>query len=494
MQKRQILINAAMSVFQIVTLSTVLFVLYKFLLQTIGVELLGVWSLVLATTSVTQIANSGISGSIVKFVAKYNAQGKHKAVSEVIQTASLSTGIFFGFVLIISYPSVKWILGLVVDKDLLSHAINVLPHALLSLWLLIITAIFQAGLDGLQRTDIRTIILMGGGIINLLLCYLLAPVYGILGVAYARVIQNALILLCSWLLLKKNLRSLPYVPYKININLFKEIIGYAVNFQIITIANMLYDPITKLLLSKFGDISMVAYYEMAAKMVQQFRAIIVSANQVLVPVFADLHETSPEKIRSIYLNSFELLFYLSLPIFSLLIVLIPFICNLWIGYYEPFFILCGILLAIGWFFNTLNAPAYFVSIGTGKLRWNVIAHIAIALLNISLGSLFGTLFDGIGVVVAWVIALIGGSCIINLSYQIENKISFRDLLSKSNGILLSFCLIAIILITSIHSKQSRSIEMLTPFLFMAIIFVPFWIHPMRKRLFGWLSEVLLYKG
>ncbi len=86
MQKRQILINAFMSIVQIIIISAVLFILYKFLLNTIGVEQLGIWSLVLATTSVSQIASFGLSGSVVKFVAKYIAKEDEKSVSEVIQT------------------------------------------------------------------------------------------------------------------------------------------------------------------------------------------------------------------------------------------------------------------------------------------------------------------------------------------------------------------------------------------------------------------------
>lgn len=63
MQKRQVLINAIMSVVQIVLVSGVQFFLYRFLLKTIGVEQFGIWSLVLATTSVVNIANLGLLGS-----------------------------------------------------------------------------------------------------------------------------------------------------------------------------------------------------------------------------------------------------------------------------------------------------------------------------------------------------------------------------------------------------------------------------------------------
>ena len=148
MQNRQIIINAIMSVTQIVVISAVLFILYRFLLATIGIEQLGIWSLVLAATSVTQIANLGLSGSVVKFVAKYVARGEDENISRIIQTAALSVAAFVGLVLLIGYPVAKGVLGLVIADESLPIALSVLPYALLALWLMIVTSIFQAGLDG----------------------------------------------------------------------------------------------------------------------------------------------------------------------------------------------------------------------------------------------------------------------------------------------------------------------------------------------------------
>lgn len=372
MQKRQIIINAIMSVVQIVVISGVLFILYKFLLNTIGVEELGIWSLVLAITAVTQIANLGLSGSVVKFVAKYVARNEDENVSGVIQTAAISVSVFIGFVLLAGYPIAKWGLGLVVPDESLPLALSILPYAFLALWFMIITSIFQAGLDGYQRIDVRSLLLMGGAVLHLLLCFIFAPTYGLIGLAYARVIQNITILLISWLVLKRYVPSLPIFPYKWERRVLKEIISYGIKFQVISITSMFYDPTTKALLRKFGGLSMVGYYEMASRMVQQFRALIVSANQVLVPAVADLQEKTPEKIESIYLTSYQLLFYLALPLYSLIIVCIPLISELWIGHYERVFVIFGILLAIGWFLNTLNAPAYFANMGTGELRWMIL--------------------------------------------------------------------------------------------------------------------------
>jgi len=477
---------------QVAVIGGILFVLYRFLLKTIGIEQLGIWSLVLATTAVTQIANLGLSGSIVKFVAKYIARGENDNISSIIQTASISVAVFVGLILMVGYPIARCILRLVISSESLPSAFAILPYAFLALWITIVTSIFQAGLDGYQRMDIRSILLMGGTLLHLLLCFMLAPRYGLMGVAYARVVVNITILLSSWFFLKRYLLLLPIFPYKWDKALFKEIIRYGVNFQIISIAKLLYDPITKALLSKFGGLSMVGYYEMANKMIIQLRNLIVSANQVLIPAIADLKERAPEKIQSIYQSSYQLLFYLALPLYSLLIISIPIISDLWIGHYKKIFVFFGTSLAIGWFLNTLNAPAYFTNLGIGELRWNVISHITTGLLNAGLGFLLGIFYGGMGVVIAWVISLALGSSIVYLSYHIRHKVPLIELVPKANRIIIIMCLIGIFSSFIIHHNFFGSFNTIALYgiiilLFSMIVFPSLWSNPMRKRLAEWMT-------
>jgi O-antigen/teichoic acid export membrane protein len=496
MKKRQVLINAIISVMQIIAVSLLIFILYRYLLNTIGIKLLGIWSLVLATTSITQIANFGLSGSVVKFVAKYIARGEDENVSDVIQTATLSAAVIISVILLIGYPVIKWIVGIVVPKEFLYHAIIILPYALLTFWLMMITGIFHAGLDGFQRIDLRSILLIVGTALHLLLCFVLVPAYGLLGVAYAQVIQGLVILISSWLFLKKCLPSLPIIPHRWKKEIFKEISCYGINFQIISIAVVFYDPITKGLLSKFGSLAMVGYYEMVSKMIQQFRALIVSANQVLVPAIADLHERNPEMIKDVYLTSYRLLFYLLLPLYSMIIVCTPIISELWIGYAEEVFILFSILLTIGWFFNTLSVPAYFAYLGIGELRWNVAGHIMIGLLNVGSGFLLGTFYGGTGIVIAWVSALSLGSIMIHLSYHIKNRIPFAELLPKASRIITLVCIVGIFITlktyyTFNHSVNTNILYGINLVSFSIIVVILLWFHPMRKSLIGWVSSEIL---
>ena len=54
--KRRVLRNAAMATAQSVIVGLALFILFRFLLERIGIEKVGIWSLVLAATNVTRIS------------------------------------------------------------------------------------------------------------------------------------------------------------------------------------------------------------------------------------------------------------------------------------------------------------------------------------------------------------------------------------------------------------------------------------------------------
>jgi O-antigen/teichoic acid export membrane protein len=66
--------NAGMAVLQVIVSGGILFALFYVLLRAIGAAQFGVWALVLATVSATRVSELGLSGGVVKFVAKHLAE------------------------------------------------------------------------------------------------------------------------------------------------------------------------------------------------------------------------------------------------------------------------------------------------------------------------------------------------------------------------------------------------------------------------------------
>jgi O-antigen/teichoic acid export membrane protein len=495
MQKKQLLLNTFTSVLQVIVLTGVFFALYRFLLKSIGVELLGVWSLVLSTTGVARISELGFSTSAVKFVAKYRALERGDTVAEVIQTAALSIGALTGLVLLIAYPLADWIFGFVVPVERLNVALSILPYALVSLWISQVTSVFLSGLDGTQRIDLKNVLMIVSAVFYLVCSLALTPGYGLRGLAWANVMQAGLTMLGSWLLLKRDL-ELPLFPYRWSYTIFKEMLGYAASLQLISVLKMLCDPLTKALMTMFGSLSAVGYYQMASRMVQQFRTLIISANQVVVPVIADLQERNPESVQRLYWDSYRLLFYISVPFYAVIAVLVPVISRMWIGGYEETFVLYSVLLVIGWFVNTLSGPAYFANLGTGDLRWNTIGHVSTALLNIGLGFVLGSLYGTNGVVFGWVCALVLSSLVIIVPCHLQHGIRLRELVPRESVGLVLASLVAVVVTVVLYSQLEGawSLVALTSalgLLFVLVVIIPAWFHPMRRFLVSWIAEAVL---
>lgn len=495
MKRRQVILNAAASILQVAVSAGTLFLLYRFLFDTIGVDKLGIWSLVLSTTSVTRISDLGLSSSVVKFIAKYLARREMKSAAGVVQTAMISVTILVGVILLVVYPFSEWLLGLVVPNTELDAALSILPYALVSLFITVVASVVQSGLDGCQRVDLRSLIQMGASVFFLLLSLALTPLYGLEGLAYAHVIQSAVVLVTSWLLLRTNLKALPSIPYQWDKNLFREMLYYGVNFQVVSIGKMLYEPTTMALLSRFGGLAAVGYFQMARRMVSQVRSLIVTANQVVVPFIADLQERKPRAIQDVYSTSYSLLTYLAIPLFSSLIAITPLISEVWIGHHEVMFVRFSTILAVGWFLNTLTAPAYFANLGLGELRWNTVAHVVIAVLNGVLGLLAGHLYGGTAVVVAWAVSLVIGSFLIIVPYHKEHGIPLGNLLPQENRTLGLASVIgssvAVGIYYNIHSLGLLTTSVIVTLVFVMITIVPLWLHPMRRRLMEWVYKYLL---
>ena len=488
----QVARNARLTALQILTSAAVLFLLYRFLVRAIGIEAIGVWSVVLATTSVSRLADLGVSGSTTRFVARALAQGSHPTATDYAQTAVLLAAGLYLVLAFVAYPILKQVLHVVVPNTHLQEARALLPFALVSFWMASVTTVLQGTIDGTHRIDLKSYVIILGSLFYLGSVLLLVPRSGLMGLAYAQVLQSVTLLVASWLLLRKCLAGLPPIPSRWDPKAFREIIGFGTQLQVIGLTVVLSDPVTKSFLSRFGGLSAVGYYEMASRMVQQVRGLLVNVNQVLVPTIADLQHRDVGGVAKVYADSYSVMAYLSLPLFSGLIALIPLISEWWIGRYEPTFVSFAVLLACAWLTNILSAPAYFAGVGTGRLKWNFMGHVVQAASNVVLGGLLGWTLGGLGVVVGAAIAVAAGSLVTILGYHAAQGGEFTALLTRYAAELGAGCLaISIAAIATYYILRLQghaSLGTATILAVMIVIPTLFWLtwrHPLRTRLVRW---------
>lgn len=498
MVKSKVHINAASSLIQVIISSIIIFISYKYLINILGVEKLGVWSLIVASVSILNIGNLGLSSTIVKYIAKYLVHNVREKISSIIQTALITVLIISVLLLGIVFILANILLKAIVPENQIALALSLLPYSLINLGIILQAGISLSALDGAQKYYIKNMILIFSSLVFILLIFLFVPKFDLLGVVYAQIFQSVLTLSLAWLMLKKTFPYLPLFPYQWSKSTLVEIIGYGTNLQLITILQMLYEPVTKSVLTIFGGLAAVGYYEMANRLVLKTREMILSMFQVLIPVYASQIENDYEKIKSTYSKSINYLLFLAIPIFALLVIATPLISVFLIGSFEEQFYIFVIILLCSWFINIINAPAYFAFLGIGLLRWNVLSHLTVGVLNLVLCYIFGFYFGGAGTVLGWALALSLGSLIISFKFNSLQKISLYEIVNRENKILFLvsiFTIIILILVKILYSTLSYNLFANALFILVYILmsFYFIWNHSIRRDLFNSLKLLFSFK-
>lgn len=395
--------NALLAVLQVTISGVALFLTFRVLLDVVGPEALGAWSLVLSVSSGARLSELGLSGGATRFVATALARGDESLAALTVETTLISTGILLVAAVLLGLQLVNTGLALALPTDAFSTVADTIPLALSGMVAAGLAAVVQGALDGCHRADLRAIVSVVVQLLSLPMTVMLAYGYGIWGVALAQLASSCLLLVLSWAFLRRQLGSLGLIPHRWNRAVFRSTLVYGAGLQVSTVSGTLVDPLVKGMLIRFGTLESAAFYDMAHRLVLQLRGLVVSANQVLVPIFSKMSATSSEEAMStLYRRATLLVEQTAAPLLCAACVAAPSIGLLWIGSAEPTFDFFVVALALAYFLNALSAPAYFLHAGIGRLRWNQLSHVTqlftTASFSVALGPIWG--LRGVGIAAA----------------------------------------------------------------------------------------------
>jgi O-antigen/teichoic acid export membrane protein len=390
---------------QTLFITALTFILYRLMLDRIGIDNIGVWSLVLSSVNIVGVGNFGISSLLTKFVAEYTSTERWEDLHGIIGT---SLTIVFGFMLLISV--VFYVLFSLIIASLFSHetahmavAQQLVPYAIGSLLLNFLAVALTSCLEGVKKIYIKSLITSLSFVCYFIACYVLMQHFGLLGLAYAQLIQAVVLLLMAlmathYFIPKLRLHRLVFQRDKIKI-----VFQYGANLQIANIAQIVGDPLLKTLMSKFGGLTATAYYDMAQKVSGNVRNLLVNANQAVVPEFAQRQALNDlEGIKKLFTRNQNLIFSLCAVVFCAILGLSNVISFLWLGHVEGIFVYILCFVTFGHWLNALSVPAYFLYLGTGDLRHNTRSAVLIVLTYGVVGSTLGYFLGMQGVLIAWV--------------------------------------------------------------------------------------------
>lgn len=419
----RLLKNAFAGALQAIVSGLMLVVLYRVLLDGVGSTGLGLWSLLVALFGLARLVEFGLIGAGMKLTAEAMVEkrfGDARCFTRLaILGAALTT--FISCVL------------LTVVIPAFVEASTVTSWEILAIgagsWIGFFVQAMRSSIDAMQRVDLRHLTIMIQAFIMLMLCWFLIPSHGWNGLVAAFLLCSCATALLTGVILWWLWRTVPWEGRSSPIRaLLKRLMGYGVPFHLTTISSQFYDPVTKYFLSVFGTLADVGWYEMASRMVLQLRGLLISAMEALVPHVAGIALADRVKsIGEVYFPAIRMFLMIGVPLFAAVLAAIPFIAELWIGTIDPHFVILSQALTLAWAINVLSAPAYFCAQGQGKQRWNLSAHILIAVVNLALAAVLGSAWGPLGVAVAFCLALVAGSLLLMAGFHRDNRFGIGDI-------------------------------------------------------------------
>lgn len=376
-EKYQLKKNISTTVFAFGVNIALVFLTYRVLISVGSVALVGIWATTLAWASIIRFGDLGMSNASVRFVARYDLATEKEEVHKIISTGTLSNTILYLILNIAAYLILLAVLKHAFkDTEDLHTALNLLPYLLLGQFFSNAANMLLGILTGLHKGYLAAYLRIVGNIAQLILVVVLIPAFGIVGLAFAQILQFSVMTLIAWAVIGRTAELPRLLPQGIDRRVFREMLGFSISAQFSSIANSLFEPLTKILLSIFASTEVQGLYELAYKSAFLPRNGIVSAVNATLPAMTSLYRQDPPAFRSLYATATQRSLKMSLIVMASVAVLSPAPSYLWLGYIDKTYVFMTVMLALACVFSIWAAPAFLLSQIIGTFRILTISSMA----------------------------------------------------------------------------------------------------------------------
>ena len=374
------------------------FLSYRLVILQGGLEAVGVWATLFAWTTLIRLGDAGMANATLRFIAMRDIETQAQDVRTYAETGILANAALFAILAITGYAIMAPFVPALVGPAHEAEAAAVLPWLFLSFLLLNISGVILGTLQGLHLGFRRSQISVAGTLLQLVAVFLLVPRLGLMGLAVAQIIQYGATAIIGWLLVRRSAKIGDLLPWRFSVPAFRDMLGYSLKAQAANIANGLFEPLSKILVAQFGGMAMQGLYELAFKAVALSRNAIASGLMASLPAMTHLGTRGLAEARSLYDRSVKLTTIAISAVALGLVAASPLIGYLWLGetsLHLTFFIA---LIAAGFVFNTIGAPAYNLGLATGQMTGNIATAVGSLVILLTFGWVLGTTLGATGVI------------------------------------------------------------------------------------------------
>lgn len=407
--------NAIFSIGEAASIAVCYFVIFRIVVKDLGVDALGVWSLVAATAAMARLGDAGLSAGVTKYIATSTARLDYIGARRYLDTGIISVAALYTLLAAIIFAASPWILPMFVSGESLATAKALIPISLFTLVVNGAAAVSNSAIIGTQRGYVKSALSVFSTILLVAISASLVPKLGILALGLAQLAQSAVLLVGSVALLSQPIKAEGLLPQWSN-KAFREMLSYGAQLQVGSISALIYEPAMKAVMVKFGGLPALAHYEVALRVVMLSRNFIVSANQSLTAAFANMVELRSTDLGATVRKAYKFTCVASVAMFAIISASSYPLSLIIFHEVSINFVALTVILAAAQSVNTTAVPFYMLGLGSGKLRYNVISHLCVTILSPAAGALLGNQFGPIGVAIGCLFGLCIGAIVLYVGY------------------------------------------------------------------------------
>lgn len=380
--------NSLLAAVSIAISLPIMFFVTPYMLSVLGPNRFGIWALGGAVTAFVSVSEMGLSTALVKFVAEGWVHSDRRSINLVLSTTVMALLVFGAVAVAGLILTLDFVIGVLnVPPELVSEARFVIVGSAVTLYVGLIIGVFDSVLQGMQRTDITSIVALlmrlgrAAGIVVVLFAGL--GLHGLVFTSLAVVVLTsvlnglALLVVANWIRVELRLVSL---------RVFLQVVRFGANIfggRLLALAEM---QINKIFLSRWTSLSDVTEYELGHRVSSVSSQVAQSALAPVLPATsglaggADLLEA-----KKLYLAVVRTVWIVGPPYFLLIFSLAQPFFGMWLGPGHGIGATVLQILVVTQLLGIFSLPAYLVLQGVGLANLTLRNHLIGASINVSLG-------------------------------------------------------------------------------------------------------------
>jgi O-antigen/teichoic acid export membrane protein len=425
-ETRRLFRNTAAQSAPVVTAFAFSFVLAPIMLSQLGLAQFGVWAVTGALAQYARLLDLGITNSLSRFVALYEAGGERRAIEETVAIGLLAATAVGAVVLAaaaLAAPLVSDVIGVLDAGEMRVVLVCSATIAVANLF----AAVLSAVPVGLRRMGPPNVAMTVGNTVNFV-ASVVALLLSTELTDYA--LANAGAALVGLVLTAASLAYVWRAPFvgRPGLGRAREIVSFGVKSQTVTLAQLVNVQTDKLIIAAMLGPRTAGAYEIANRVVQGIVSLGLLTLSALIPTAtADLVKRGRQVIAEYFGRYTVRSLAIALPMFGAVCVSAPYLLVAWLGEIPPDSVEIIVLLSVSFAVSMATGVAMTLAMSDGRPGLVAQTAIMVVVLNLAGTVVAAPIFGLWGVLIATVAAELIASVVFMVRFNRRYGLGARAL-------------------------------------------------------------------